>query len=253
MTDVGQIEKMVRKHFIFEGAVRIDPNTGEVSCASYMKLRSRMDELPVSFSEVKGYFDCSHAGLKTLKGSPHTVGGNFMCAYNDLEYLIGGPKVVKKGYFCQRNQLKSLKGIPDNLLFLNCNNNKLTSLLGGPKIVTDYYECAENPLVSLEGAPKSTGTMYCANTDLRSMYGMPRTITKSLLLTVHPNTRLLDLLFVQEIEEFVFYPPGKTDIDHRLRDLEAIFMRYKGQGYDAMPACAARMAKAGYGSNARMG
>ena len=47
----------------------------------------KLKVIPVQFGIVKGFFDCSDNNLKSLEGSPETVGGNFYCFRNNLESL----------------------------------------------------------------------------------------------------------------------------------------------------------------------
>ena len=83
----------------------------------------KLKVIPVQFGIVKGDFDCSYNNLKSLEGSPKTVGGNFNCWGNNLESLDGCPKTVW-GYFdCSNNNLESLKYLPEIKGELHCDDN----------------------------------------------------------------------------------------------------------------------------------
>ncbi len=40
-----------------------------------------LDEIPLKFARVEGYFDCSKNYLTSLEGSPNYVGNGFTCDY----------------------------------------------------------------------------------------------------------------------------------------------------------------------------
>ena len=131
----------------------------------------------------------------------------------------------------------------------SCSRNQLTSLKGAPGSVGGGFFCHNNQLTSLEGAPGLIGgDFYCHNNQLTSLVGAPGSISGKWFMTVHPDVPLLNLLHVKKIDGFILDSGGA-----RLHDLEEILMRYRGTGYNGMAPCAARMAKLGYGSNARMG
>lgn len=48
-------------------------------------------QLPYTFGEVSGDFDCMGSNVKVLTGSPRKVGGNFWASYNPITSLKGGP------------------------------------------------------------------------------------------------------------------------------------------------------------------
>ena len=85
-----------------------------------------LDEIPLKFGYVSGYFDCGNNKLTSLEGSPREVGGYFDCRYNQLTSLEGAPRKVGEGFYCGSNQL--------------------TSLLGGPEEVGGYFNYLSNPL-----------------------------------------------------------------------------------------------------------
>ena len=137
------------------------------------------------------------------------VDGDFDIAYNQLRSLKGCPVFVGSDFYCK--------------------NNRLTSLDGGPRKVVGAYNARNNHLTSLKGVPIEVGTRF--------------------ILTVHPDTPLLNILHMEHYRELDL----SSALTDRMKDVEEILYRYRGLGYDGMAPCAARMAKAGYGSNARAG
>jgi hypothetical protein len=97
--------------------------------------------LNVKFGEVKGMFNVSSMGLKSLEGAPTSVTEVFSVARNsNLESLKGGPIEVGEDYTAY-----------------SC---KLTNLIGAPKKVGGAFMVFKNPLTSLEGCPDHiAGTM----------------------------------------------------------------------------------------------
>jgi len=90
-----------------------------------------LEELPIRFGTVTGFFDCQNNKLTTLEGCPHTVGAQFTCAHNQLLTLKGGPKYVKGYYECSDNKLTTLKDGPEKLgnMFV-CEGNNIFDLYG---------------------------------------------------------------------------------------------------------------------------
>ena len=100
-----------------------------------------LEVIPVQFGIVKGYFYCFQNKLKSLEGSPRTVGGSFYCYDNKLKSLEGSPKTVG-GHF-------------------NCHRNKLESLEGSPQTVGGGFWCWGNKLESLKYLPDIKGELSC--------------------------------------------------------------------------------------------
>jgi hypothetical protein len=152
--DVEQmVQKSLAKCFKISGTVSFDEK-GVVNVKGDCESISKIPRIPVHFGEVTGSFNCGGAGLKSLKGCPHTVGQDFICYDNELTSLEGGPNKVIAAYICNNNKLSNLIGAARAAHYFSCKNNLLTSLIGGPDIVGGQFDCSENPtLTSLEGAP----------------------------------------------------------------------------------------------------
>ena len=71
-----------------------------------------LTKIPINFTEVGGYFNCSYNKLTSLVGAPEEVGGSFYCSHNELTSLEGAPKEVGWDFWCRNNPLKSTKGEP---------------------------------------------------------------------------------------------------------------------------------------------
>jgi len=117
----------------------------------------RLDNLPLKFGKVTGFFWCNNNRLVSLEGSPRKA-GYFYCHGNRLTTLEGGPREIGGSFLCHNNQLVSLKGSPIEVAEdFNCSNNKLISLRGGPNKVGRNFYCQDNKLVTLEGCPEEVG------------------------------------------------------------------------------------------------
>jgi len=98
----------------------------------------KLEYLPLRFNYVSGSFNCSYnRKLRSLKGSPQTVGGHFYCHSNKLKTLEGCPQTVDGFFDCSHNELKTLEGSPQTV--------------GG-----NFY-CYKNELRDLEHFPEVNG------------------------------------------------------------------------------------------------
>jgi hypothetical protein len=167
---------------------------GLVSANDCVRLaRKKLDEIPIKFGIVNGFFECNSNKLTSLKGAPmkvsstfncssnnltsleygpKIVGGSFWCEYNDLTTLEYGPDEVGGSYYCETNKLLSLKGSPNEINeYFICSYNKLTSLEGAPKKVDHGFQCGFNDLTSLEGCPEKVGGhFYCDHNPIHNVY-----------------------------------------------------------------------------------
>jgi hypothetical protein len=64
-----------------------------------------LNELPLNFNKVTGYFNCGGNNLTSLKGCPRWVGGCFSCNKNQLTSLEFSPDYVGGSFDCYTNQL----------------------------------------------------------------------------------------------------------------------------------------------------
>jgi hypothetical protein len=107
-----------------------------------------LKQLPLTFNQVKGDFNCGGNNLTTLKGCPKKVHGHFYCYNNRLTSLEYSPKIVERDFYCGLNEyLTSLEGLDNTyigqLSVFDC--NKLYSLKGFPKKV-GYFSCLDTPI-----------------------------------------------------------------------------------------------------------
>ena len=151
---------------------------------------------------VKGNFDCSGLGLKTLKGAPKRVEGDFICSYNKLKTLDGGPQYVGGNYDCSFANLKSLKGAAEYVGGdFNCRGSRenegsyygpgvadneyddwdaedaniLKTLKGAPPYVGGDFNCAMNYITTLKGGPEYVGGDFvCFRNCLKSLKWLPK-------------------------------------------------------------------------------
>jgi len=148
-----EIKDLCSKYNITDYQIRDDGSIyvgGDVNL-SWGKLGD-LKQLPLTFNEVSGYFDCNNNQLTTLEGCPKKV-GNFNCIWNNLTSLEHSPKIVEGDFDCWHNHyITSLEGLE---------NTYITGEL-------DVYECGE--LYSLKGFPKKVGVFRCWDTPIRPIY-----------------------------------------------------------------------------------
>ena len=84
-----------------------------------------LDEIPIKFNKVRGYFDCSNNNLSSLKNCPTYVGKNFSCDENNLSSLEHSPEFVGGSFDCYFNPLESLDGLKVPYKKLHFNNKKV--------------------------------------------------------------------------------------------------------------------------------
>ena len=90
-----------------------------------------LTKIPLKFGEVSGNFDCGYNKLKSLEGSPLSVGRVFSCISNQLKSLEGAPELVDGSFYCSYNQLKSLDGISRRISGgIYCYSNQLRDVKG---------------------------------------------------------------------------------------------------------------------------
>ena len=124
-----------------------------------------LKEIPITFGEVGGRFNCQNNRLVSLKGCPHKV-GDFYCYNNSLVSLHGCPAEVGGDFSCYDNELTSLEGCPSEVSGdFDCSNNKLTSLEGCPRKVGQNFDCLRNKkkftLSDVKRYCKVHGKIYC--------------------------------------------------------------------------------------------
>lgn len=139
---------------------RLNPMTGLVDVGGNFKCDNQgiTDLKGVRFGRIYGYFNCAENELRSLDGSPRSVGTTFFCNNNQLTSLEGGPLRVGGSYYCSNNKLTSLEGAPRDINddFV-CYNNQLTSFKGAPESIRDTFDFSNNNVTSIDGIPKRIG------------------------------------------------------------------------------------------------
>jgi hypothetical protein len=121
--------------------------------ASNVDLESKLGDLkqlPLTFNEVKGEFNCRSNNLTTLEGCPIKV-GHFNCYDNKLTSLEHSPKIVGN-FGCDGENITSLEGLE---------NTYINGML--------YVQNCEN-LYSLKGFPKKVGSFHHWYTPIKPIY-----------------------------------------------------------------------------------
>ena len=150
-----QIKEWIEKNSLSAG-VKIsnnpDKNGKYVVDAEEVILRVNSNSLTNDlfvWGKITKYFNCGHAKITTLEGSPKYVGGFFDCSHcNNLVSLEGAPEEVNGSFNCNcNNNLISLEGAPQKVGrdFFCGHCQKLTSLKGAPKIIKRNFYCNNCP------------------------------------------------------------------------------------------------------------
>jgi len=164
-----------------DGTWTYNPATGLVDVKGYFDYSSKGAKTlrGVKFGKVSGHFDCGNNQLTSLAGAPQEVGGGFDCSNNILTSLKGAPQKVGGYFSCSNNKLTSLKGAPKKVgRDFYCGGNSLTSLKGAPQKVGGWFDCSSNKLTSLAGAPQKVIRFYCRNNKLTSLEGGPKKVVR---------------------------------------------------------------------------
>jgi hypothetical protein len=162
-----------------------------------------LEYLPLKFNYVSGGFSCSYNKLKTLEGSPQTVGEDFHCSGNELKTLEGCPQTVDGVFDCYSNELKSLEGSPRTINGrFSCYNNELKTLKGSPQTVNGDFNCFNNKLESLKGSPQTVnGNFLCYTNKLKDLEYFPEV---SGIIHIKENTvYLLVYTFIKNADSFM--------------------------------------------------
>jgi len=178
--EIARICKMygIKKYSIRDyGIVDVD---GDVNFKQPINTGGRVIEnLPIRFGKVTGFFSCSFTGLTSLRGGPSEVGKGFFCDNNNLTTLLGGPIKVVDDYYCGKNFLTTLEGAPEEIGgVFSCEFNQLTTLEGGPNLVGGFFNCIDNQLTNLRHSPKIADYFDCNNNPLASLEGGPEKVGK---------------------------------------------------------------------------
>lgn len=117
-TDINEIYQWLINHKIKNYFINDDLSVDVINDVdlTYHSLKETIDEIPIKFNIVEGYF---------------------ICYCNNLSSLKGCPKIVKKDFHCDQNPyLKSLKHLPiiygyfeSHSKFMNTNQYKNWKLM----------------------------------------------------------------------------------------------------------------------------
>jgi hypothetical protein len=129
--------------------VSIDVNGG----VNLWRTLGGLEQLLLTFNEVRGDFDCDNNNLTTLEGCPKEISGDFNCSRNKITSLEHSPIIVNVNFLCWGNDyITSLEGLEN-------------TYIGGVLFIDD---CGS--LYSLKGFPKNVGSFYCSNTPIEIIY-----------------------------------------------------------------------------------
>lgn len=140
-----------------------------------IKIRKKMENIPIKFGYVDGNFDCSHCGLISLMGCPDEVSGDFNASNNNLPDLYYSPEIVSGNYDVSHNKIVSLKGAPTKIYgnFIIAYNS-IKKLNYSPAIVDGDFDCSSCMLEDLDGAPDDIGGDFnCSFNYLKTLKNGP--------------------------------------------------------------------------------
>ena len=80
-----------------DGSIDIDGNI-----SLYM---SGLNELPLKFNKINGFFDCSYNNLETFERCPINITGDFDCSYNEIRTFEYFPKNIGGEFYCNHNPI----------------------------------------------------------------------------------------------------------------------------------------------------
>lgn len=107
------------------------------------------------FGVIRGNFDASMLGIKTLKGwFPHEVEASCNLSGNALTSLEGGPKIVGGKFDVSGNHLTSFKGSPKIVGSYAAIGNKLSSFEGITPQISNVLDVRNNEFESLKDIHK---------------------------------------------------------------------------------------------------
>jgi hypothetical protein len=167
-----EIKDLCSKYGIEDYQIRDDGSIDVGNVDLWSKLGD-LKQLPLTFNEIEGYFNCGRNKLTTLEGCPKEIRGSFNCGRNKLTTLEGCSEVVRGSFICNSNKLTSLEYSPKIAKSLICwSNENLTSLEGLENTYIDdelsVINCSR--LYSLKGFPKKVSVFYCGNTPIEPIY-----------------------------------------------------------------------------------
>jgi len=140
----NSIESLCKKYGIYNYTINED---GSIDVDGNVHLNNYdLENIPLKFRNIAGYFNCSRNKLISLEGCPISVSGNFSCDSNKLTTLEGCPQNVGGHFFCGNNQLTSLEGCPDSSSILHCVFNKITDFKGISEFFEGVLYCGYNPI-----------------------------------------------------------------------------------------------------------
>ena len=116
-----EIHEICKKYKIKNYTINPD---GSIDVEGDVAILLHINELPLKFNKVNGWFDCSYNELTTLEGSPVEVNGSFYCHNNELTSFEFSPKIVRGGFDCDSNNIKTFEYFPSYVKeYFNCYDN----------------------------------------------------------------------------------------------------------------------------------
>lgn len=114
-------------------------NDGSIDTLSHVNLFNMgLKEFPVTFNNVKGYFECSDNKLTSLLGAPK-LAASFFCNNNMITSLVGAPQIAGN-FSCKNNKISTLEGCPVLLDEYNFDNNKFPTIVMKELLFQDNHD-----------------------------------------------------------------------------------------------------------------
>jgi len=201
-TTRDEVIEVCEKYEIYNYIINDDLS---IDVADDVFLTRSLEYLPLKFNHVEGSFLCGFNELKTLEGSPQTLGGFFDCSYNKLKTLEGCPQTIVRGSF-------------------KCSNNNIMTLEGSPQTINGDFICSDNKLVDLEHFPEVNGIINIEkNTVNLLVYTFINKVDTFMIedFIDYEIVRNRDTVMLDRLETFI------SDNDLMMPDLKEIKKHYK--------------------------
>lgn len=118
-----------------------------------------LDNIPLNFNRVSGYFDISNNRISSLKGIPKYIGDGLFISSNRIKTLgnyLSHFEEISGGFYCMGNELTSLDGCPKRIIDgFDCSSNKLINLKSCPEYIGGEFDFELNMINTLTYFPKT--------------------------------------------------------------------------------------------------
>jgi hypothetical protein len=210
-----EIKDFCSKYEINNYQIRDDKSIDVMLPIDLIGILGNLKQLPLTFNEVIGYFDCDKNNLTTLEGCPKKISSFFSCKDNKLTSLEHSPKIVGGDFYCASNEyITSLEGLEDTYI-----SNELR-----------VWGCSR--LYSLKGFPKKVGDFLCGVTPIQPIY---ETFIQECDYETMRRFNKFDVIYTDGLDWFIDYDNlgkflrsvGKEDLMMSMEDFDNFINKTK--------------------------